>query len=318
MALSRQALSLDSGPTGLAQARDLVTSTLHEIGRPDLLECAGIGLAELISNAVLHGEEPIQVRVGGTGTHPRVEVRDASSRPPVPHVSAPLTGPEDPLLTFGRGLHIVARAAQAWGVHREESWKTVWFIPAAGLREHGDPPAGRFTGGPTPPQARPGEPAADRVVIRFTGLPAALYTGFREHFIELRREVRLLALTHAAHYPLAGRLTGVLDGIADQVSDPVVDELDLARHPDESVRSPQAGTDVEFRLPVGAGPQLRQLAGLLDVADDFCRRHRLLALARSEEQVAFQHWFIGQCLRQLDGADPTPWTESGRPGPGPV
>ncbi len=37
---------------------------------------------------------------------------------------------DDLLLTFGRGLGIVARCSTAWGVEIEDDGKVVWFVPA--------------------------------------------------------------------------------------------------------------------------------------------------------------------------------------------
>ena len=48
---------------------------------------------------------------------------------------------------------------------------------------------------------------------------------------------------------------------------------------------------------------------LLDLADEFCRGQRLLALARTPEQAEFQRWFLGEFVRQARGEEP------GRDGP---
>ena len=86
------ALSLDSGPHGVQDARRWVVGAIGRVGRPDLAECAEMGVSELVTNALLHGAAPITVRVGGTREHPRVEVRDASPEPPVLPVAAGTAG----------------------------------------------------------------------------------------------------------------------------------------------------------------------------------------------------------------------------------
>ena len=119
MPLNRPALSLGSGPRGVQDARRWVVDTCRDIGREDLTECAELGVSELVTNALLHARPPLTVRVRGTREHPRVEVRDGSTEvPPMPTL-----GPReenDLLLTFGRGLGIVARCSTAWGVDVEE------------------------------------------------------------------------------------------------------------------------------------------------------------------------------------------------------
>ena len=105
-----------------------------QLGRDDLVECAELGTAELVANAILHGMAPISVRVRGTATHPRIEVTDGSPQAPVPPAHA--ADPDDFLATFGRGLSIVAMSAIAWGASIEGDGKVVWFEPASGVGAH--------------------------------------------------------------------------------------------------------------------------------------------------------------------------------------
>ena len=76
MPLSRPALSLGPGPRGVQNARHWVVEVCNDIGRSDLVECAELGVSELVTNALLHAATPIAVRVRGTREHPRVEVSD--------------------------------------------------------------------------------------------------------------------------------------------------------------------------------------------------------------------------------------------------
>ncbi len=46
---------------------------------------------------------------------------------------------------------------------------------------------------------------------------------------------------------------------------------------------------------------------LLDFADEFCRRERMLSLARTTQQQAFQTWFLTEFVRQEAGRSPQPW-----------
>lgn len=116
---------------------------MHAIDRPELAETTELAVSELVTNAVLHAEPPIQVRVRGTRLHPRVEVRDGSTEQPVmPTPSRTETAPADLdesllLVPYGRGLDIVSRCADAWGAEIEDTGKVMWFSPAAGTRETG-------------------------------------------------------------------------------------------------------------------------------------------------------------------------------------
>ena len=106
MPLNRPALALGPGPRSVQDARRWVVGTCQDIGRDDLVECAELGVSELVTNALLHAEAPISVRVRGTREHPRVEVRDGSRRRcrQLPATDDPRRTRPMLLLTFGRGL----------------------------------------------------------------------------------------------------------------------------------------------------------------------------------------------------------------------
>ena len=129
MPLNRPAESLAPGPRGALQARRWVAQVVTEIGRPELRENAELALSEVVTNAILHGDPPVTVRLRGTRSHPRVEVRDTSTDPPA--FPALEVGQEflDELPTFGRGLGIVASSSEAWGAERDGEGKLVWSSP---------------------------------------------------------------------------------------------------------------------------------------------------------------------------------------------
>ena len=299
MPLNRPALTLGPGPSGVHEARRWVVDTCVDIGRADLIECAEMAVSEVVTNALLHGESPIQVRVRGTHEHPRVEVIDASRQPPVLPGSEPLTDDDDFLLTFGRGLDIVSRCSTAWGAEIEDDGKVVWFVPAAGADEEDGVP-GVITGLPDDVE---NDPAVERVTIDIRGVPLRTFLGFQVHYRELRREVRLLALTHEADYPLAKTLSdlfGSLDRVLREGINP--DQIEAA------LRAGDNDTDLVVDMPLPTADSIGRFLELLDLADAFCREERLLSLARSPEQREFQQWFLGEFIRQQRGEQPAPWT----------
>jgi hypothetical protein len=284
-----------------------VVGIFRDLGRADLVECAEVGVSELVTNAVLHGAEPIEVRVRGTVDHPRIEVRDGSVEPPVlPEPTSfdldlDLEG-EEMLLTFGRGLSIVARASDAWGADIEPDGKVVWFAPAADFSE-GDGVRGTITGEVVTAH-EPRQEILDPVEVHVLGVPLRLYVGFQRHFAELRREVRLLALAHESDYPLAKHLSDLFGALDRQLRDTLgVSQIERA------LASGVDMADLHVRMPRAAATTLQRFVQLLDLADEFCREERLLSLARSEEQRSFQRWFLGEYIRQAGGAQPTPWSE---------
>ena len=88
-------LTLASSPRAAADARRWVGDICHRLERADLVECAELGVSELVANAIIHANAPFKVRVRGTASHPRIEVADGSTSPPVPPVPVvpPVPGP---------------------------------------------------------------------------------------------------------------------------------------------------------------------------------------------------------------------------------
>ncbi|MBO0842511.1 MAG: ATP-binding protein [Nocardioides sp.] len=314
MPLNRPALRLPSDAKAVQLARDWVSDVCAEIDRDELVECARLGVSELVSNALFHGTDPVSVRVRGTREHPRVEVLDGSTEPPLMPTSADIdAADEDILLTVGRGLSIVARVAKAWGADIDADGKAVWFTPSAEVRED-DGATGVITGPPprievVQRERRTGRSVADTaetpVEISVLGVPLSLYSGFQNHFRELRREVRLLSLAHAHEYPLATTLSSLFGILERQLLDGIGNsELTGA------IADGEETADLHVRMPRTAAETLERFLELLDLADEFCRQERLLALARTPDQVVFQRWFLGEYLRQAEGGPPAPWPES--------
>jgi hypothetical protein len=275
-----------------------VVETCHDIGRGDLVECAELGVSELVTNALLHAFPPLTVRVRGTREHPRVEVRDGSTE--VPAMPGGETHDEDDLLlTFGRGLSIVARCSTAWGVEVEEDGKVVWFVPAA--RSGETMVEGVVTGaGPPPPR----EPAPDEMGLEILGVPLRSFIDFQRHYRELRREVRLLALAHEAEYPLAKDLSDLFGRLEHDLREGIG-----AGQIEEALQSGAATTDLHVAMPRATAATIGRFIELLDLADAFCREERLLSLARTPDQQQFQRWFLGEFVRQPDGEAPLAWQD---------
>jgi anti-sigma regulatory factor (Ser/Thr protein kinase) len=301
--LSRPALRVAAGARGLQEARRWVVDAVHEIGRPELAEAVELGVSELVTNAVLHAVPPIEVRVRGTRRHPRVEVRDGSPEPPQMPILSEVTGDpadldeDDLLVTFGRGLDIVARSADAWGAEIEDAGKVVWFTPASELRDVGVP--GTVTGLITPVG---GSRRADTRAHLLLGVPLDSLLAFRRHYQELRREVRLLALAHEDEYPLARQLSDLFWSMQRELRDGIGTDV-------RELRPRRDGTvDLTVHLTSASAVMMGRFVELLDFADEFCSRERMLSLARTPEQRAFQTWFLTELVRQQAGRSPQPLT----------
>ncbi|MGH8866492.1 MAG: ATP-binding protein [Actinomycetes bacterium] len=110
----------DADPRSAGQARRFVATTLDGWGLEGLEDPVVLLVSELVSNAVLHASSPLDVRVLYDDGNLRVEVADGSPVPPrLRHFGLDAA--------TGRGLQLVDRVAQEWGVEPVEQGKRVWF-----------------------------------------------------------------------------------------------------------------------------------------------------------------------------------------------
>jgi len=295
-------LTLASSPRAAADARRWVGDICLRLERADLRECAELGVSELVANAIIHAQGPFKVRVRGTASHPRIEVLDGSTSPPVPPLAIPGDDDLDLLLTFGRGLTMVAQCALAWGATIEADGKIVWFEPAPQMSDDD----GAEWVIDQLEQTAPEVADEGAVEIHLMGIDVPLHTSLARQYHELRRELRLLSLSHQSDYPLAGDLTSMFASFERQFP------LTYRQQVRDAEARALPRVDVHFPLAREAGPIFVTMTEMFDVADAFCRAERLLSLARTTSQRAFHNWLLGELVHQLDGASAQPWT--GRPG----
>jgi anti-sigma regulatory factor (Ser/Thr protein kinase) len=298
-------LQLTPEPRSVRTARAWVVDELGAIGREDLQDAAALGVSELVTNAILHADPPIVIRLGGTPTHPRVEVHDTS---PVPPTVRNMNRQDRMLATIGRGLGIVAMYSSTWGAEISTRGKVVWFEPAVeptfaeDVTETGEV----FDLSDLVEQrlAAVSDPA-DRITVRLIGMPVHVFDHYRMWYEELRRELRLLALNHGDDYPLAQELSEVTLQVEaerrqavgiDRLNAAIVDGLDRV--------------DLEYVVPSSTRRTMTRLLELLEQADGFCREQRLLTLEPTPQQLALRRWYLGEFGRQAAGAQPLPWTGS--------
>ena len=296
----KDAVELDTGRRSVQDARRWVTDACHDIGREDLTETAELAIAELVTNAILHAAPPIRLRLRGTRDHPRVEVFDGSLTPPSPNPR--MTDDDELLSTIGRGLGIVAMCANAWGADIQPDGKTVWFEPATSVADEPRAVGDIYDSSANDRRDAEIELRDDGVRVDLEQLPVALYADFRQHYQELRRELRLLSLAHETDYPVAKNLTALFRRFDEEVRVSIgADALDVA------LERGQVSVDVALRVPRSKPGTAAQMIDLLELADAFCRAERLLSLATTPQQLQFQRWYLGEFVRQGRGESPRPW-----------
>ena len=95
-------------------------ATLGEWALPDSLARDAILLvSEMVTNAIVHGRGPIQLRLRRAREHLLVEVEDTATA--VPRKLRPTSSD-----VHGRGLQLVAMMADEWGTRPVRGGKSVW------------------------------------------------------------------------------------------------------------------------------------------------------------------------------------------------
>jgi anti-sigma regulatory factor (Ser/Thr protein kinase) len=113
---------IDSNQSAVSDARHLVTSYLQARGMPAALVAdAALVTSELVTNAVVHGRPPIELRLRLEGAEVLVEVRDRA-------MYQPRKLRPDETDEHGRGLQIVSAISTRWGTRPTEHGKAVWCV----------------------------------------------------------------------------------------------------------------------------------------------------------------------------------------------
>ena len=113
--------TLSANPEQVAEARRLVAGYLADRGDDDG-EVAVLLTSELVTNAILYGRAPLELRAQADGAALRVEVHDLDpTSPPV------LRHDVDLVEIGGRGLQLVDTLADRWGWAENDYGKVVWF-----------------------------------------------------------------------------------------------------------------------------------------------------------------------------------------------
>jgi anti-sigma regulatory factor (Ser/Thr protein kinase) len=110
-------------PESVGAARRFTRAALtrHAIA-PETVDIAILLVSELATNAIVHAESDIRLRIR-VGDDVRIEVCDASS-------DAPAVTPGDSERESGRGLELVSTLADGWDWAPKPEGKVVWFALA--------------------------------------------------------------------------------------------------------------------------------------------------------------------------------------------
>jgi anti-sigma regulatory factor (Ser/Thr protein kinase) len=325
-------------PRSAAEARHWVRDHLTEIGRSDLVPAAEAGVSELVTNGILHAQTSIGLQLTRNRERIVIEVYDGSPLVQQPAVDAAPSTTVDS--TIGRGLRIVRAYAREWGVSTTKHGKAVWFQPApangtadnvrAAPRQEPedgeqsdiahptldldaaiDALADAFpdtASGPDEPAPQGREEAADgleKVEVRLLGVPPWLVRHYRKRWLELVREMHLVALAEPSpQQRTAQRFCAAAHAVHGDLY--VIEKSTLDRTP--AVSDDGAAVDAVFEVRRSRRDAFVRVREMAREMEKSWTGTELLFVHPGQQAVQLREWWLGEFIGQIDGAEPTPWT----------
>lgn len=273
-------------------------------------------MSELVTNAALHAQTSVELRLAAQGTELRVEVRDVNE-------TLPRQRHYGEQATTGRGMALVAAVADSCGVTPLPDGKAVWFtlLPF----EPAEPSVDELLAAwdeelwviPVLDDAERGASPAPLRTVHLQGIPPTLWLATRQHHDALLRE---LAVYQARHDDVPIDNANV-EVARQTVSDAVVAAIEAAQrtgparsllppgHPSPLSPAPTP-FDTDLRVSPEAGFAAAALQDALDAAERLAHQGKLLAFPGQPELVAVRDWLCEQVQSQLQGVAPRPWVGS--------
>jgi anti-sigma regulatory factor (Ser/Thr protein kinase) len=318
------ALRVDAAPEAVPLARRAIGSSLACASASERELAADLKLlaGELLTNAVLHGRPPVDLRVAAGGGLLRVEVADAS---PVPPQRAAFGGLDDKYTMTGRGLALVDALATRWGTDLGADGKVVWAeleipegatfasqdhaAPAgvdAAAEEHVGGEGPSAVGGTVAPDPSAGlaptSPVREaRYRVALGEVSTDLLLAAKAHVDNLIREFTL-AMTGAS----TGETAAVPPWLVELIGR-VATRFGEARQAIrvQALAAAAAGqrrTRLELTLPASAADAGEEYLAALDKADEYARQARLLTLESPAAYGAFRRWYVTAIVAQVRAA----------------
>jgi hypothetical protein len=282
-------LTLGREPDAVPKSRRFVRSSLAG-EPPESVHDVETVVTELVTNAALHGEPPVSVRLILMGAKIRVEVEDSGP-------GLPVVGRHDSDTMTGRGLALVAGLSTGWGVEPGRSrGKVVW----ADLPSDGSGPRAAARAAIAPEalvnavRARTAEPS---YTVRLGPVPTELLLAAKSHIDNVVRELTLVRSGEA------GR-GGASERVAADLVRTVTGEFAEAR--DQLKRLALAAadrgdpeTELELRLPASFAEAAERYLAALEEIDRSARSAELLTIAPPPSHRIFRQWYVRAIAEQL-------------------
>lgn len=111
---------------GVQTARRAMQDCLAAWNLTWVTDTANLVLSELVTNALIHADSDVDIRILRYPDHVRVEVLDYDVHPPIPSTISIRDDAENARAENGRGLALVDALGMDWGTSRTVGGKSVW------------------------------------------------------------------------------------------------------------------------------------------------------------------------------------------------
>jgi PAS domain S-box-containing protein len=298
--------SLDPHPASVGDARREVRALLTGAGRDDLVEAAELAVTEVVTNALVHAGTHVGLSAYVDDRGLRVEVTDGSTQVPALRHNGALAG-------TGRGLLLLARTVDRWGVDTHRSGKTVWFELATADG------AQSFLDAPRDLQVLTRHDERGTVRVELRNVPLLLHLAWHQHAEALLREHLLVSLGDdldleglQAHAASSDAISLLLDHLPDPgVGDDPDKLMATAVEPDVS------GDCEVLLVPLASLAHFRVLSETLEAAVALADAGVFLTAPTQPEIRAFRRWVCEEVERQSRGEEPVSWVDQSEAAPPP-
>ena len=286
-------LELEAASDAVPRARQFVRAVLAS-ATDDQRDDAELVVAELVTNAVLHGLPPVRLRVQHAGDVVRVEVHDTGRQRPVA-----MRGGVDAMT--GRGLALVGSLSREWGVTpTSDGGKVVWAEVPETTDER--PGAGPFDATDVDAflESWADLDDGDEVYALSLGsVPTDLLLEAKAHIDNLVREFTLAAAASDQGNPddqlshdLAELVQTVVHGFAEA-------RFQIKQQALAAAARDEPSTELRLSLPAAAADAGERYLAALDEADRYARGARLLTLETPPVHRVFREWYVRALVEQL-------------------
>jgi GAF domain-containing protein len=254
-------------------------------------------VSELVTNAILHGVEPVTLRLSRTGSALRLEVEDAGRTMPVISRASADT-------MTGRGLSLIAALASGWGVTESPGGKVVW---AEISDKPGDETKAAATGLDIDLTEFFDEDVEPRYTVRLGAVSTELLLAAKAHIDNVVREMTLLKADQAAGgNPMPEPIARLVDVVTGEFG---YARSEIKRQALAAANRGDSEVELVLTLPASAAYSGERYLAALDAADRYARASRLLTVSAPVLHRVFRRWYVEALIEQLRAAqagDPPP------------